>query len=82
MDWKRLYILIVNLAYRAGHSYTGILNTLFHSFCEFPGACVRIQSIVSKYWVKLEHDYYFCAEFQKYGVYTTCIKKVSAYLEF
>ena len=27
---------IVNLAYRAGHGYIGILNTLFCSFCEFP----------------------------------------------
>ena len=35
MDWQRPYILIVNLAYRAGHGCIGILNTLFRSFCEF-----------------------------------------------
>ena len=36
MDWKRPYVLIVNLVYRAGHGYIGNLNTLFRSFCEFP----------------------------------------------
>ena len=48
MDWKRPYILIVNLAYRAGHGYIiGILNTLFRSFREFPVACVLFQSVVT-----------------------------------
>ena len=47
MDWKRPYILIVNLAYRAGHDYIGILNTLFRSFCEFPVTCVLFQSVVT-----------------------------------
>ena len=36
MDWKRPYVLIVNLVYRAGHGYIGNLNTSFRSFCEFP----------------------------------------------
>ena len=40
MDWKCPYILIVNLLYRAGHGYIGILNTLFRRFCEFPMAYV------------------------------------------
>ena len=47
MDWKHPYILLVNLAYRAGHGYVGIFNTLFCSFCAFPVACVRIQSLVT-----------------------------------
>ena len=42
MDWKRPYILIVKPAYRAGHGYIGILNTLFHSFCEFSVTSVQI----------------------------------------
>ena len=36
MDWKRPYILLVNLVYRARPGCIGILNTLFRSFCEFP----------------------------------------------
>ena len=47
MDWKRPYIVIVNLAYRTGHGYIGILNTLFRSFCEFSMACVLFQSVVT-----------------------------------
>ena len=47
MDWKRLYILIVNLAYRVGHGYVGILNPSFCSFCEFPVPYVRIQCVVT-----------------------------------
>ena len=31
MDWKRPYILILTLAYRAGHGYIGILNISFRS---------------------------------------------------
>ena len=38
---------IVNLAYRARHGYMGILNTSFHSFCEFPVVYVQIQSVVT-----------------------------------
>ena len=40
MDWKRPYILLVNLVYRAPPGCIGILNTLFRSFCEFPVACI------------------------------------------
>ena len=47
MDQKCLYILIVNLACRAGHGYIGILDPSFRSFCEFPVPYVRIQSVVT-----------------------------------
>ena len=46
MDWKHPYILIVNLAYRAGHGYIAILNTSSRNFCEFPVACVLFESVV------------------------------------
>ena len=42
MDWKRPYILIVNLAYRARPSCIEIFNTWFRSFWEFPVACIGI----------------------------------------
>ena len=47
MDWKLPYIFIVKPAYKDGHGCIGVLNTLFRSFCEFPMACVRIQSIIT-----------------------------------
>ena len=46
MDWKLPYTSFYT-TYRAGHGCIGILSTLFHSFCEFPVACIRIQSIVT-----------------------------------
>ena len=47
MDWKRPYILLLNLVYRARPGCIGILNTLFRSFCEFPVACIWIQKAVT-----------------------------------
>ena len=47
MDWERPYILLVDPVYRARPGCIGIFNTWFHSFWEFPVACIRIPIVVT-----------------------------------
>ena len=47
MDWKRPYILIVNLAYRARPGCIGTFNTWFCIFWEFPVAYIGIPKAVT-----------------------------------
>ena len=47
MDWKRPYILLVNLVYRARPGCIEMFNTWFRSFCEFPVACIGIPKAIT-----------------------------------